>query len=132
MCITLFFWAGSFSPTDHKLATCSDDGTVRIWDFLRCHEERILRGINIHIDNYDIEKYNPKPFAKKKNKKKLILSFKYLSYLLLLFIDDITLEQIKICYLLCRYQSKLSFVKIEIKMKIILDHITRLLNPVRL
>ncbi|XP_031789343.1 uncharacterized protein LOC100114982 isoform X2 [Nasonia vitripennis] len=34
----------SFSPTDHKLATCSDDGTVRIWDFLRCHEERILRG----------------------------------------------------------------------------------------
>jgi len=40
-----FFWTGSFSPTDHKLATCSDDGTVRIWDFLRCHEERILRGI---------------------------------------------------------------------------------------
>ncbi|NP_001135849.1 WD repeat domain 33 isoform X1 [Nasonia vitripennis] len=34
----------SFSPTDHKLATCSDDGTVRIWDFLRCHEDRILRG----------------------------------------------------------------------------------------
>ncbi|XP_011261997.1 uncharacterized protein LOC105254794 [Camponotus floridanus] len=34
----------SFSPTDHKLATCSDDGTVRVWDFLRCHEERILRG----------------------------------------------------------------------------------------
>ncbi|XP_062988507.1 pre-mRNA 3' end processing protein WDR33 isoform X1 [Elgaria multicarinata webbii] len=34
----------SFSPTDNKFATCSDDGTVRIWDFLRCHEERILRG----------------------------------------------------------------------------------------
>uniref|UniRef100_H3BCL4 pre-mRNA 3' end processing protein WDR33 n=1 Tax=Latimeria chalumnae TaxID=7897 RepID=H3BCL4_LATCH len=34
----------SFSPTDSKFATCSDDGTVRIWDFLRCHEERILRG----------------------------------------------------------------------------------------
>ncbi|RXN23338.1 pre-mRNA 3 end processing WDR33-like protein [Labeo rohita] len=33
-----------FSPTDNKFATCSDDGTVRIWDFLRCHEERILRG----------------------------------------------------------------------------------------
>ena len=45
--VTCFFWAGSFSPTDHKLATCSDDGTVRIWDFLRCHEERILRGIYI-------------------------------------------------------------------------------------
>lgn len=38
----LFFF--SFSPTDNKFATCSDDGTVRIWDFLRCHEERILRG----------------------------------------------------------------------------------------
>ncbi|KAM8849187.1 pre-mRNA 3' end processing protein WDR33 isoform 2-T2 [Spinachia spinachia] len=34
----------SFSPTDNKFATCSDDGTVRIWDFMRCHEERILRG----------------------------------------------------------------------------------------
>ncbi|RZF44340.1 hypothetical protein LSTR_LSTR006890 [Laodelphax striatellus] len=34
----------SFSPNDSKFATCSDDGTVRIWDFMRCHEERILRG----------------------------------------------------------------------------------------
>ncbi|KAF2347382.1 WD40 repeat, partial [Trinorchestia longiramus] len=34
----------SFSPWDLKLATCSDDGTVRIWDFLRCKEERVLRG----------------------------------------------------------------------------------------
>ncbi|CAB3371027.1 Hypothetical predicted protein [Cloeon dipterum] len=34
----------SFSPTDQKFATCSDDGTIRIWDFLRCQEERILRG----------------------------------------------------------------------------------------
>ncbi|KAK4022428.1 hypothetical protein OUZ56_007894 [Daphnia magna] len=34
----------SFSPTDQKLASCSDDGTVRIWDFVRCQEEKILRG----------------------------------------------------------------------------------------
>ncbi|XP_058823124.1 pre-mRNA 3' end processing protein WDR33 [Topomyia yanbarensis] len=34
----------SFSPTDTKFASCSDDGTVRVWDFLRCQEERVLRG----------------------------------------------------------------------------------------
>jgi len=34
----------SLSPTDAKLATCSDDGTVRIFDFIRCSEEFILRG----------------------------------------------------------------------------------------
>lgn len=34
----------SFCPTDVKFATASDDGTVRVWDFMRCHEERILRG----------------------------------------------------------------------------------------
>lgn len=42
--VTLSSVLCSFSPTDNKFATCSDDGTVRIWDFLRCHEERILRG----------------------------------------------------------------------------------------
>ena len=40
----LFVIFDSFCPTDHKFASCSDDGTVRVWDFLRCHEERILRG----------------------------------------------------------------------------------------
>ncbi|XP_065093178.1 pre-mRNA 3' end processing protein WDR33 [Ochlerotatus camptorhynchus] len=34
----------SFSPSDSKFASCSDDGTVRVWDFLRCQEERVLRG----------------------------------------------------------------------------------------
>ncbi|XP_014673749.1 PREDICTED: pre-mRNA 3' end processing protein WDR33-like [Priapulus caudatus] len=34
----------SFCPTDNKFASSSDDGTVRVWDFLRCHEEKILRG----------------------------------------------------------------------------------------
>lgn len=42
----------SFCPTDSKYVSCSDDGTVRIWDFLRCHEERILRG------NYLVSKLN--------------------------------------------------------------------------
>jgi polyadenylation factor subunit 2 len=34
----------SFCPTDQKFASCSDDGTVRVWDFFRCYEEKILRG----------------------------------------------------------------------------------------
>ena len=34
----------SFSPTDAKFASCSDDGTVRVWDFFSCNEERVLRG----------------------------------------------------------------------------------------
>lgn len=34
----------SFSPSDTKFVTCSDDGTVRVWDFLRCTEEKVLRG----------------------------------------------------------------------------------------
>jgi len=34
----------SFSPTDSKFTTCSADGTVRIWDFQRCFEEKVLRG----------------------------------------------------------------------------------------
>ncbi|XP_072375443.1 pre-mRNA 3' end processing protein WDR33 [Diabrotica undecimpunctata] len=34
----------SFSPSDNKFVTCSDDGTLRIWDFFRYQEERVLRG----------------------------------------------------------------------------------------
>lgn len=36
--------ANSLSPTDKKLATCSDDGSVKIFDFARQTEERVLRG----------------------------------------------------------------------------------------
>ena len=45
--VGLFFCCRSFSPLDSKFATCSDDGTVRIWDFMRCHEESILRGMSL-------------------------------------------------------------------------------------
>ncbi len=38
------FTLRSFSPTDTKFTTCADDGTVRVFDFMRCHEERVLRG----------------------------------------------------------------------------------------
>ncbi|KAL3313244.1 WD repeat-containing protein 33 [Cichlidogyrus casuarinus] len=34
----------SFCPLDAKFVSCSDDSTVRIWDFNRCTEERVLRG----------------------------------------------------------------------------------------
>lgn len=34
----------SLSPSDTKLATCSDDATIRIFDFLSYKEERILTG----------------------------------------------------------------------------------------
>lgn len=33
-----------FSPTDLKLVSCSDDVTVKIWDFATCKEEHILTG----------------------------------------------------------------------------------------
>ena len=42
----LFLCFNSFCPTDSKFATCSDDGTVRIWDFMRCQEEQIMRGMS--------------------------------------------------------------------------------------
>lgn len=40
-CLPLFC---SFSPSDNKFASCSDDGTLKVWDFLRCQEEKVLRG----------------------------------------------------------------------------------------
>jgi len=43
-CVESFLDICSFCPTDQKFASCSDDGTVRIWDFVRCYEEKILRG----------------------------------------------------------------------------------------
>jgi len=43
----------SFCPTDSKFATCSDDGTVRIWDFLSCVEEKVMRGHGADVKGVD-------------------------------------------------------------------------------
>lgn len=34
----------SFSHTDAKFASCSDDNTVKVWDFVQIREERVLEG----------------------------------------------------------------------------------------
>ena len=48
MCISSTILYGFVvSPTVVELVTCSDDGTVRIFDFIHCSEEFILlRGIH--------------------------------------------------------------------------------------
>ena len=43
----------SFCPTDTKFVTGSDDGTARVWDFLRCHCENILRGHGADVKAVD-------------------------------------------------------------------------------
>ncbi|XP_048258673.1 pre-mRNA 3' end processing protein WDR33-like [Haliotis rufescens] len=43
----------SFCPSDNKFTTCADDGTVRVWDFMRGHEERILRGHGADVKSVD-------------------------------------------------------------------------------
>lgn len=40
----LFFWY-SFCLSDSKFVICFDDGIVRIWDFMKCYEEKIFRGM---------------------------------------------------------------------------------------
>jgi WD40 repeat protein len=44
----IFFFL--FSPTDTKFASCSDDGTVRIWDFQRCEEERVSGSVSFFFN----------------------------------------------------------------------------------
>jgi len=36
--------SNSFSRTDLKFCSCSDDRTVKVWDFARCQEEKSLTG----------------------------------------------------------------------------------------
>ncbi|OIR57158.1 MAG: polyadenylation factor I complex, subunit PFS2 [Amphiamblys sp. WSBS2006] len=49
-------YGASFSPTDTKIVTCSADKTVRVWDFLRSTEERVLDG---HCWNVFAVAWNP-------------------------------------------------------------------------
>lgn len=41
----------SFCRTDLKFCSCSDDTTVKVWDFARCQEERSLSGNVLWIHN---------------------------------------------------------------------------------
>lgn len=46
-CIFLFCrggWGDSFCRTDLKFCSCSDDTTVKVWDFARCQEDCSLSG----------------------------------------------------------------------------------------
>lgn len=45
--LNIKFHLFSFAPTDQKIATCSDDGSVRIFDFASKTEERELRGMSL-------------------------------------------------------------------------------------
>lgn len=40
----VYFLLNSFCRTDLKFCSCSDDTTVKVWDFARCQEERSLTG----------------------------------------------------------------------------------------
>lgn len=35
----------TFSPSDTKFASCSDDGTIRVWNFMDSTEENVISGI---------------------------------------------------------------------------------------
>ncbi|XP_053201322.1 pre-mRNA 3' end processing protein WDR33-like [Panonychus citri] len=43
----------SMSSSGAKFATCSDDGTIKIWDFLKCIEELTLRGHGADVKAVD-------------------------------------------------------------------------------
>ena len=56
MNVLFFLFPYSFAPSDNKFTTCSDDGTVRIWDFQKCHEEKTLRGMYDSQNNFLLKK----------------------------------------------------------------------------
>lgn len=42
-----------FSPTDTKFATCSDDGSIKIWSFADAVEEQTLKGHGWDVKSID-------------------------------------------------------------------------------
>ncbi|CAJ0896493.1 10694_t:CDS:2, partial [Entrophospora sp. SA101] len=46
-----------FSPSDTKFATCSDDGTIKIWDFNEGIEEKALSGHGWDVKTVDWHPY---------------------------------------------------------------------------
>lgn len=45
--------AVAFSPSDMKFASCSDEGTVKIWDFAKASEDRTLLGHGWDVKTVD-------------------------------------------------------------------------------
>lgn len=39
-----------FSPTDLKFCTCSDDATLKLWDFRTCEVDTILSGHQLYYN----------------------------------------------------------------------------------
>lgn len=39
-----------FSPTDLKFCTCSDDATLRIWDFGTCKVDKVMSGMSLCVE----------------------------------------------------------------------------------
>ena len=68
----------SFCRTDLKFCSCSDDTTVKVWDFARCQEERSLSGNVLRILKRVIYvNYTPKnnyQACLTKNEKKIALT----------------------------------------------------------
>lgn len=49
----------SFSPSDAKFASCSDDNTVKVWDFVRSENERVLEGHGWDVRSVDWHPFYP-------------------------------------------------------------------------
>lgn len=56
-----FLFLNSFCRTDLKFCSCSDDTTVKVWDFARCQEESSLSGnVLIFLNTFKNEFCGPR------------------------------------------------------------------------